>query len=59
MNNKDIKIKRFRPFTLSPKSLAKKIVILETNKILVNDKTKDTPIFDSYKSLFYGSARES
>ncbi len=44
MNNKDIKIKRFRPFTLSPKSLAKKIVILETNKILVNDKTKDTPI---------------
>ncbi len=44
MNNKDIKIKRFKPFTLSPKSLAKKIVILETNKILVNDKTKNTPI---------------
>ncbi len=44
IDNKDIKIERFKPFTLSPKRMAKKVVILETDKILVNDKTKDTPI---------------
>ena len=44
LDHKDIVIKRFSPFKLSPKKLAKKVVILETDKILVNDKTKDTPI---------------
>jgi len=44
INNNGIKIKRFRPFKLDPKRLAKKIVILYANKILVRDKTKDTPI---------------
>ena len=44
VDHPDIKIKRFEPFTLSPGKLAKKVVILETDKILVNDKTKDTPI---------------
>jgi len=44
VNNPDIKITRFEPFTLSPGKLAKKVVILETDKILVNDNTKDTPI---------------
>ena len=44
VNNPDIVIKRFEPFTLSPGKLAKKVVILETDKILVNDATKDTPI---------------
>ncbi|WP_419771118.1 MAG: cytochrome c oxidase accessory protein CcoG [Candidatus Marinarcus sp.] len=40
----DIKIKRFTPFKLSPRKMAKKVVILSTDKILVNDITKDTPI---------------
>jgi len=44
IDHNDIVIKRFKPFKLSPKKLAKKVVILETNKILVKDKTKDTPI---------------
>ena len=44
IDNKDIYIKRFKPFTLSAKKLAKKVVVLGTDKILVNDKTKDTPI---------------
>ena len=44
VDNKDIVIKRFKPFKLSPKKLAKKVVVLQTDKLLVNDKTKDTPI---------------
>lgn len=44
LDNKDIEIARFRPFKLSPKKLAKKVVVLQTRKLLVNDKTKDTPI---------------
>ena len=44
VDNKDIVIKRFRPFKLSPKKLAKKVVVLQTDKLLVNDNTKDTPI---------------
>ncbi|MCP4971097.1 MAG: cytochrome c oxidase accessory protein CcoG, partial [Arcobacter sp.] len=44
IDNKDIKIARFRPFNLSPKKMAKKVVVLQTNKLLVNDETKDTPI---------------
>ncbi len=44
VDNKDITIKRFKPFKLSPKNLTKKVVVLQTDKLLVNDKTKDTPI---------------
>ncbi|WP_072682296.1 cytochrome c oxidase accessory protein CcoG [Arcobacter sp. LA11] len=44
VDNNDIEIARFRPFKLSPKKLAKKVVVLQTDKLLVNDKTKDTPI---------------
>lgn len=44
VGNKDIKIKRFKPFTLNPGKLVKKVMILETNKVLVNDLTKDTPL---------------
>lgn len=44
VDNKDIVIKRFKPFKLSPKKLKKKVVILQTDKMLVNDNTKDTPI---------------
>lgn len=50
LDHPDIKIKRFEPFTLSPGKLAKKVVILETDKILVNDKTKDTPITVTLKA---------
>ncbi|WP_368030278.1 cytochrome c oxidase accessory protein CcoG [Arcobacter sp. s6] len=50
IDNPDIKIERFEPFTLSPGKLAKKVVILETNKILVDDKTKDTPITVTLKA---------
>ena len=50
VNNPDIKIKRFEPFTLSPGKLAKKVVILETDKVLVNDTTKDTPITVTLKA---------
>ena len=46
----DIKITRFEPFTLSPGKLAKKVVILETDKVLVNDKSKDTPITVTLKA---------
>ncbi|RXJ55456.1 cytochrome c oxidase accessory protein CcoG [Candidatus Marinarcus aquaticus] len=44
IDNDDIYIERFKPFTLSPKKLAKKVVILSTDTMLVNDSTKDTPI---------------
>ena len=50
IDHKDIKISRFEPFTLSPGNLAKKIVILETDKVLVNDTTKDTPITVTLKA---------
>ena len=50
VDNSDIKITRFEPFTLSPGKLAKKVVILETNKILVSDNTKDTPITITLKA---------
>ncbi len=40
----DIVIKRFSPFKLNPGKLRKKVIILETDKLLVNDNTKDTPI---------------
>ena len=50
-DNPDIKITRFEPFTLSPGKLAKKVVILETDKILVNDNTKDTPITVTLKAF--------
>jgi cytochrome c oxidase accessory protein FixG len=43
-DHKDIHIKRFRAFELSPGKLAKKIVRLETHARLVTDFTKDTPI---------------
>lgn len=39
-----ITIERFEPFELSPKKLAKKVVILSTKEKLVDDVTKDTPI---------------
>ncbi|NCB10434.1 MAG: cytochrome c oxidase accessory protein CcoG, partial [Erysipelotrichia bacterium] len=44
VGNPDITISRFEPFTLSPGKLAKKVVVLQTDKVLVSDKTKDTPI---------------
>jgi len=44
VDHPDIKIKRFKPFKLSPRKMAKKVVILQTDKILVDDVTKDTPI---------------
>ena len=44
VNNPDIKIERFEPFTLSPGKLVNKIIVLETDKVLVSDNTKDTPI---------------
>jgi len=50
VDNKDIIIKRFKPFTLSPKKLAKKVVVLSTTKRLVNDSTKDTPITVTLKA---------
>ncbi|MDD2886814.1 MAG: cytochrome c oxidase accessory protein CcoG [Aliarcobacter sp.] len=50
IDHADIKITRFEPFTLSPGKLAKKIVILETDKILVSDATKDTPITVTLKA---------
>ncbi|MDD2894954.1 MAG: cytochrome c oxidase accessory protein CcoG [Aliarcobacter sp.] len=51
VDHSDIKIKRFEPFTLSPGKLAKKVVILETDKILVSDKVKDTPITVTIKAF--------
>ena len=50
VDNPDIKITRFEPFTLSPGKLAKKVVILETDKVLVSDHTKDTPITVTLKA---------
>ncbi len=44
VDNKDVVIKRFKPFKLSPKKLAKKVLVLQTNKILVKDNKKDTSI---------------
>ncbi|MBY0539843.1 MAG: cytochrome c oxidase accessory protein CcoG [Arcobacteraceae bacterium] len=51
VDNPDIKITRFESFTLSPGKLAKKVVILETDKILVSDNTKDTPITVTLKAF--------
>lgn len=51
VDNPDIKITRFEPFTLSPGKLAKKVVILETDKVLVSDNTKDTPITVTLKAF--------
>ena len=50
-DNPDIKITKFEPFTLNPGTLAKKIVFLETDKVLVNDNTKDTPITVTLKAF--------
>ena len=50
VDNPDIKITRFEPFTLSPGKMAKKVVILETNKLLVNDSSKDTPLTIKFKA---------
>ncbi len=44
LDNKDVVIDRFEPFKLSPHKMAKKVVVLKTDKILVNDATKDTPV---------------
>lgn len=44
VDNPDIEIDRFEPFKLGAKHLSKKVVILSTKKVLVNDNTKDTPI---------------
>ncbi len=45
VNNKDIKIVRpKKPFTVIPGKKVKKVVILETNKVLAKDTTKDVPI---------------
>ncbi len=40
----DITIERFKPFTLQPGRKRKKVVILQTDKILVDDNSRDTPI---------------
>jgi len=50
VDNPDLKITRFEPFTLSPKQLVRKIVILETEKLLVDNNTKDTPIAITFKA---------
>jgi cytochrome c oxidase accessory protein FixG len=50
VDNPDIKITRFEPFSLTPGKLAKKVVILETDKILVSDNSKDTPITITLKA---------
>ena len=50
IDHEDIKIARFEEFTLSPGKMAKKVVVLETDKILVNDNTKDTPITITLKA---------
>jgi polyferredoxin len=39
-----IKIKRFTELKLSPKKIAKKVVVLSTKETLVDDATKDTPL---------------
>jgi len=50
VDNKAIEIKRFKPFTLSPGKMAKKVVILQTSERLVNDDTKDTPLTVTLKA---------
>jgi cytochrome c oxidase accessory protein FixG len=50
VDNPDIEIDRFEPFKLGAKQLSKKVVILSTNKMLVNDNTKDTPITVTIKA---------
>lgn len=50
VDNPDIKITRFEPFTLSPGKMAKKVVILETDKLLVDNNLKDTPITVTIKA---------
>ncbi|HJE03541.1 Ubp3 associated protein Bre5 [Aliarcobacter thereius] len=44
VDNPNITIKRFEPFTLSPGKMAKKVVILQTDKLLVDNNLKDTPV---------------
>ncbi|ADG94675.1 cytochrome c oxidase accessory protein CcoG [Arcobacter nitrofigilis DSM 7299] len=44
VDNKNIFIERFHPFSLGAGKLAKKVVILGTKADLVDDNTKDTPI---------------
>ena len=50
MDNPDIEIDRFEPFKLGAKQLSKKVVILSTNKMLVDDNTKDTPMSVTIKA---------
>ena len=50
VDNPAIKIERYKPFTLSPRKLAKKVVVLSTTERLVNDNTKDTPITVTLKA---------
>ena len=50
VDNPDRKITRFEPFTLSPGKMAKKVVILETDKLLVDNNLKDTPITVTIKA---------
>ncbi|PRM88939.1 cytochrome c oxidase accessory protein CcoG [Aliarcobacter cryaerophilus] len=50
VDNPDIEITRFEPFTLSPGKMAKKIVILETDKLLIDNNLKDTPITVTLKA---------
>jgi len=50
LDHDEIKIKRFKPFTLSPGKMSKKVVILETDKVLVKDLTKDTPVTVTLKA---------
>ena len=50
VDHKDIVIKRFTPFSLSPRKLAKKVVVLGTTARLVNDARKDTPITVTLKA---------
>jgi len=51
LDHDEIRIKRFKSFTLSPGKMAKKVLILETNKVLVKDLTKDTPITVTLKAF--------
>lgn len=44
VGNDDIVIERFKPFSLAPNKLRKKVVVLSTKKRLVTDNSKDTPI---------------
>ena len=52
VNNDDIKIKRpKKSFMLEANKKIRKIVVLTTNKLLVKNNTKDTPISNSNRSL--------